>query len=145
MSAPERFSRRTTIGDLSPHFSSRELACPCCGRLVLWPRLLLALERLRRLAGRPVYVTSGYRCPEHNAEVGGGLNSRHLLGQAADIVIHGRHWREAYALALKVPALAEGGIGLYPEEGFVHVDVRRGRARWARKEGRNVAVEVVVG
>ena len=44
------------------------------------------LDRLRGEWGRPIIVTSGYRCKELNAAVGGARNSQHLKGQAADIV-----------------------------------------------------------
>ena len=44
------------------------------------------LDRLRSGWGRPIIVTSGYRCKELNAAVGGTRNSQHLKGQAADIV-----------------------------------------------------------
>ena len=44
------------------------------------------LDKLRDGWGRPIIVTSGYRCKELNAAVGGTRNSQHLKGQAADIV-----------------------------------------------------------
>ena len=44
------------------------------------------LDRLRSEWGRPIIVTSGYRCKELNAAVGGAHYSQHLKGQAADIV-----------------------------------------------------------
>lgn len=44
------------------------------------------LDRLRGEWGRPIIVTSGYRCKELNAAVGGARNSQHLKGQAADII-----------------------------------------------------------
>ena len=44
------------------------------------------LDKLRGEWGRPIVVTSGYRCKELNAAVGGAHNSQHLKGQAADIV-----------------------------------------------------------
>ena len=44
------------------------------------------LDRLRSGWGRPIIVTSGYRCKELNAAVGGARNSQHLKGQAADII-----------------------------------------------------------
>lgn len=45
------------------------------------------LEPLRTYSGCPVIVSSGYRCPELNAAVGGVSNSQHITGQAADIGI----------------------------------------------------------
>ena len=44
------------------------------------------LDELRDGWGRPIIVTSGYRCKELNVAVGGTRNSQHLRGQAADIV-----------------------------------------------------------
>lgn len=43
------------------------------------------LDPLRQAWGRPITVTSGYRCPELNRAVGGVKNSHHLRGMAADI------------------------------------------------------------
>ena len=43
------------------------------------------LDPLRRLLGRPITVTSGYRCRLLNTAVHGSPNSQHLTGQAADI------------------------------------------------------------
>lgn len=43
------------------------------------------LDPLRKKWGRPIIVTSGYRCPKLNAAVGGATNSAHMYGQAADI------------------------------------------------------------
>ena len=44
------------------------------------------LDKLRDGWGRPIIVTSGYRCKELNAAVGGARNSQHLRGRAADII-----------------------------------------------------------
>ena len=44
------------------------------------------LDPLREHYGRPIYVTSGYRCPKLNNAVNGAPNSQHMRGEAADIV-----------------------------------------------------------
>lgn len=49
-------------------------------------KLRYFLNNLRHFYGKPIIVTSGYRCPELNAKVGGVPNSAHLYGYAADIV-----------------------------------------------------------
>ena len=46
------------------------------------------LDPLREWYGKPIYVNSGYRCPELNAAVGGVANSQHLSGEAADIDVN---------------------------------------------------------
>lgn len=43
------------------------------------------LDPLRQAWGKPISVTSGYRCPELNKAVGGSATSHHLQGMAADI------------------------------------------------------------
>ena len=43
------------------------------------------LDPLREAYGRPIVVTSGFRCKELNKAVGGSPSSQHLLGLAADI------------------------------------------------------------
>ena len=43
------------------------------------------LDPLRKRWGSPIYITSGYRCPELNEEVGGVEESYHMDGCAADI------------------------------------------------------------
>lgn len=43
------------------------------------------LDPLREAYGKPIIVTSGYRCKSLNTLVGGAKNSQHLTGEAADI------------------------------------------------------------
>jgi len=131
------------MGDLSAHFSRSELECRCCRRLQIDSRLLHGLEQLRTLAGTPVVVHAGYRCPQHNQAVGGVPHSEHTLGLAADVAMPGLSLQRMYELALAVPQFAQGGIGVY-DGGFLHVDVRERRARWARVSGRYVGVEALV-
>lgn len=45
----------------------------------------MVLQPLRNLYGRPVIITSGYRCQQLNKLVGGVANSYHTRGNAADI------------------------------------------------------------
>lgn len=108
---------------LSPHFSKKEFACKHCGELPangISKALLEGLETLREVVGVPVYVTNGYRCQPHNADVGGVQNSQHVLGCAADI------WVEGYT-AYQLGELCQDifdSVGVYVEEDFVHVDMR---------------------
>lgn len=44
------------------------------------------LNPVREIYGKPILISSGYRCPALNAAVGGAANSQHTTGQAADLV-----------------------------------------------------------
>lgn len=131
------------MGDLSEHFSRNEFACKDCGRVLVTDALVQALEDLRALAGLPVVIDDGYRCPEHNLEVGGVSSSQHCKGNAADLRIPPLGLQEMYELALQVEAFENGGIGVY-DDGFIHVDVRDEQARWARVKNEYVGLDQLV-
>ena len=88
------------------HFARGEMRCPCCGRGAVALALVLALEDLRSLYGRPVRITSGWRCQTHNREVGGHPQSRHLIGCAVDVAPLDRDRERWEALREAVVAVA---------------------------------------
>ena len=47
------------------------------------------LDPLREVYGKPICVTSGYRCATLNKRVGGVTGSQHVKGEAVDIVTKG--------------------------------------------------------
>lgn len=72
----------------------QEWACPCgkCGGYPAEPaeKLVRILDDLRAHFGRPVIISSGVRCAQHNAELPGSVyNSRHLSGKAVDFCVRG--------------------------------------------------------
>jgi len=70
--------------------------------------LVFVLEKVRKLLGKPVTVTSGYRCPDLNKLVRGSPTSAHLSGLAADIKVAGIAPR---AVALRIaPLVVDLGI-----------------------------------
>jgi uncharacterized protein YcbK (DUF882 family) len=122
---------RMTMSE-SKHFQRSELECHCgCGECEMSEHFMAALEKLRTLADMPMVLSCAYRCSKHNAEARGVSKSSHLGGRAADLKIPGLSLQEMYDLAEQVPEFNLGGIGVY-DDGFVHVDVRVNRARWAR-------------
>lgn len=46
---------------------------------------LSKLDEIRKMYGKPITITSGYRCPELNKAVGGKPNSQHMKAEAADL------------------------------------------------------------
>lgn len=43
------------------------------------------LDPLRMSYGKPIHISSGYRCPTLNKAIGGVANSQHMKGEAVDI------------------------------------------------------------
>ncbi len=84
--------------------------------------LVLKLERLREYCGFPLIITSGYRSPNRNIEVGGATESLHLKGQAVDVSIKGFSSSMLYRLVKGAFVVGFGGIILYPSH--VHLDIR---------------------
>lgn len=76
------------------------------------------LDSARDLAEIPFIVNSGYRCPAHNAHVGGTSTSSHLKGLAADIRATTSSQRFAMLSALLEVGFKRIGIG----KTFIHID-----------------------
>lgn len=118
---------------ISEHFRQAEFACNHCGQIhptnpTPPEEVLQWLEQIRaHFGGKPVVVNSGYRCPTHNANVGGAKNSYHMKGQAVDFRVSGVSIAAAYELADKLVG-SRGGVGRYKT--FVHIDNRGYRSRW---------------
>ncbi len=61
------------------------------------------LDPLRKAYGKPITVSSGYRCEKLNRLVGGVTNSDHLLGMAADIDVGSKEEnKKLFQLILKL-------------------------------------------
>ena len=111
----------------SPYFRRGEFACKCgCGFDTVDNRTLQVLERIREHFG-PVYITSGCRCTEYNARVGGAPDSQHTYARAADIQARDASPDEVYQFAME--NFSNISIGRY--DTFTHIDTRtKGPARW---------------
>ncbi len=78
------------------------------------------LEPLRTRFGA-IIITSGYRCPELNARIGGSKTSAHMLGLAADC----HAWDPAVTIEDMARWIAGSGL---PFDQVI--DERSGRSRW---------------
>lgn len=118
---------------LSAHFHLGEFAChgrECCTQVQVDPQLVAWLEQIRQHFGKPITVTSGYRCPAHNGKIGGATASYHTRGMAADIVVQAVAPAAVAAYAQQLGIL---GIGLYETDAdgyFVHLDTRAQKSFW---------------
>lgn len=89
----------TTSGDFwddIKHFKRVEFKCKCgniyCNGYPAEPqeKLVRVADNVREHFGATATVSSGLRCTQHNANVGGVSNSRHLTGKAMDFCIKGK-------------------------------------------------------
>lgn len=86
--------------------------------------VLNVLDPLREAWGGPIIITSGYRCEELNARVGGAKYSYHRLGMAADIRPGNGKLEGLYDLILQL--FMNGLIGLTEcyidrKRGYIHL------------------------
>ena len=131
---------------LSAHLTTGEIQCRCGCGFGLDPADVphgtpIRFELIRSLVDRPLWITSGARCPEHNRNEGGKSNSAHLRINALDYAISGGRDRielivaDVLAAAISSAALdpaaaadlyprilaSIGGLGI--ARGFIHADI----------------------
>ena len=94
------------------------------GVRLLHPRLMGIVQQIAlAFPGQGIAIYSGYRRDARPS-------SPHLRGRAVDIAVSGVSNEQLYAYCRSLP---ETGCGYYPNQPFVHVDVReaeRGSAAW---------------
>jgi zinc D-Ala-D-Ala carboxypeptidase len=84
-------------------------------------RLAEVMEQVRTILGVPITISSGFRCPEVNAAVGGVSDSAHLFGCACDFEAPDYGDITDVIQAIQ-PALIELGIDQLIHEGtWVHL------------------------
>lgn len=118
---------------IAPNFQYKEFDCQgkgCCSTTVIDEKLVAYVQQIRDHFGKPITITSPYRCETHNRRVGGATKSYHMQGKAADIVVQGVSSREVAKYAESIGIL---GIGLYETSAdgyFTHIDTRTSKAFW---------------
>lgn len=128
----KRFKKGVSI-QLSANFRSVEFDCHgvgCCKETLVDMQLVEYLQKIRDHFGKPIIISSGYRCERHNRSVGGATASKHKAGMAADIMVTDVKPAEVAKYAESIGIL---GIGLYEtnKDGFfVHIDTRTSKGFW---------------
>jgi uncharacterized protein YcbK (DUF882 family) len=120
---------------VAKYFDESEFRCKCCGGLPengIDERLQNVLDAIRESVGGPVSLSCAYRCPAHNAEVGGVPDSQHVQGCAADVLVPDNMTVDK--LAQIAETCGAEGIGRYYDSLFVHVDTRGYTARWTDRD-----------
>ena len=107
------------------YFSRREFACKCgryCNGFPVEPNMSLIEQAdiVREHFGTPVFVSSGVRCKQHNANVGGVSGSRHKSGKAMDFRVEGKSANTVLKYIKTLPNIRYA----YAIDGsYVHMDV----------------------
>lgn len=107
------------------YFSPEEFACKC-GRFCdgypaqMDKKLLRTADRVREDLGAACVVSSGLRCKQHNANVGGVSNSRHLTGKAMDFCAVGKTSEQILTVVRQQP---EVRYAYAIDSRYVHMDV----------------------
>lgn len=88
------------------------------------------LQQIRDKYGKPIYVSSGFRCKRVNSLVGGSSTSQHMLGEAADIKATKTSNKELFDCIKKMIEKGELKVGQLiweygtkSEPNWVHVSV----------------------
>ena len=115
------------MGNWSKNFGYSEVACKgenCCGHSApMHPVLREKLQLLRDIYGKPISITSGFRCNTHNSTVpGAAKNSYHTKGMASDIKAGDMYLLKKYALIIFPYTKAYYGKNNTIK--WLHVDVR---------------------
>jgi len=87
--------------------------------------ILSMLDAARKIYGKPMRITSGFRTKNHNKKVGGVESSSHLKGLAADIACS--ESRNRFDM---IRALLEVGFKRLGVAGtFIHVDIDKNKSQ----------------
>ena len=106
---------------MDKYFVQSEFNCRCgCGHTSK-ALLIDTLDIIRAELGCPIYITSGARCPAHNAAVGGVPDSYHICGLAADCVPDDGDLNRLANIMRQFSPTAN--ILIYYRSGFVHFDL----------------------
>jgi len=125
---------------ISPHFSYNEMVCRCgeCNRADMDPDFMKLLEEIRKAYGKPMVISSAFRCDVHNADVSTVKNGPHTFAnngsRAADVLVSGSRAMELFTVAKQVGA---NGLGVSQKgphkDRFIHIDgvERSDQAMWS--------------
>ena len=101
------------------YFTPKELECQHCGDDGIKPEFLDWLNALRFKFGKPMVITSGYRCKDHPIEARKQKPGAHESGYAVDVAVSGEDAIELISLAYDQGCKR---IGVNANT-FVHIDI----------------------
>jgi len=105
-----------------PNFRASEFACKHCREVRMSPDFMYRLQKLRDAYGKPMVISSGYRCPQHPVEAKKATPGTHSMGIACDVSVQGE---DAYRLLRLAFEHGFTGIGINQKGSgrFIHLDI----------------------
>lgn len=116
----------------SPYFTQDEMRCQCgCNQDGMNAEFMERLTSLRADWGKPMIVTSAYRCPQHPIESKKAKPGAHASGRAVDIAVQGEDAHKFLSVAF---GHGFTGIGVQQKGGgrFIHLDDLTKDEGWPR-------------
>ena len=112
----------------TPNFKREEFRCSHCGKDGMQQEFMDKFQTLRTAYGKPMKVTSGYRCAAHPIEAAKAKPGAHASGCAVDIGVQGAEAHRLLAMALNA---GFSGIGVQQKGSgrFIHLDTLTGPTR----------------
>lgn len=123
------------MNNIAPYITLAEYQCPCCMKLppmieeladpndmpVIYSGFFDDFSVIRGAWGKPLRISSGYRCPKYNQSIGGSLMSVHTFGLALDCDVNINEVEKLDAIIEEVASHLRRGK--YTNSGsFVHID-----------------------
>jgi len=106
----------------SKYFSYDEMKCKCgCDQAPMDQQLMTTLDNIRQALGKPIIISSGYRCPNHPIEAKKSKPGAHATGKAADLAVDREDAYKvlmaAFFMDIKRVGVQQKGSGR-----FIHLD-----------------------
>ena len=118
----------TDSRQITEHFHSTEFKCQHCGGIKIQEELVNKMETLfSKLNASKCIVSSGYRCPTYDIQIG-GFAGRHSEGLAADCIYYAE---DGNVIPSKIVICVAFDLGIFNgianiDGNYVHLDNRKG-------------------
>lgn len=118
----------TNSKQISTHFHSSEFRCQHCGQIKIDENLVNKMEHIfSKLNASKCIISSGYRCPSYDTQIGGFVG-RHAEGLAADCIYYDKNGK---AIPSKIVCCVANDLGELNgiariNDNYTHLDNRQG-------------------
>lgn len=118
----------TDSRQITEHFHSTEFKCQHCGGIKIQEELVQKLETLfSKLNASKCIISSGYRCPTYDTQIG-GFAGRHSEGLAADCIYYDE---DGNIIPSKIVICVAFDLGIFNgianiDGNYTHLDNRKG-------------------